>query len=320
MSDEINRLYSLLDAADQKAQAGDEQALKDAKEIYSMIQEKQLEYKKMNDIPSVVAGMATAPYGIPSTTGFVAKKGYDFLRDAGAVQAVKNYVAENAKASKVPNVPSATDIILAKDIDQGGTSGFQREHGKNILSEQAAAKAKEGEKLVERIKAQGGMPPSAPTNPLVNAPNLVPSQQGILYPANQAYAAEQAARNVANAPKTMGQKATGAFNTAKAAYNPLMKVLGPIAGAYQMGSEAADASNRFNRDDYVGAGLSAISSAAGAASLWPPFAPVAVPVSAAASGINWARDEYLKRKGQPQPAYEEQMAMPYATGGLVYLR
>jgi hypothetical protein len=319
MSNEIDRLYSLLDAADQKAQAGDEQAAKDAKEIYSMIQERQLEDKKMNDIPPVVAGMATAPFGIPSAAGYVGMRSYDFLKDAGAVSAVKKYVAENAKASKAPNVPSATDIILAKDIDKAGTSGHQREWGKNILSDQLADKAKEGEKLVERIKARGGMPKSAPTNPLVNAPTLIPSQGGILYPANEAYAAEQTARTAANAPKTMGQRASGVLSSAKSVYNPLMKVLGPIAGAYQMGSEGADAYNRFNRDDYIGAGLSAISSGAGAASLFPPFAPVAVPVSAAASGINWARDEYLKRRGQPQQAPEE-IAMPYATGGLVYLR
>jgi hypothetical protein len=316
MSDEINRLYSLLDAADQKAQAGDEQAAKDAKEIYSMIQERKLEDKKMNDIPPVVAGLATTPLGI--ATG-AAKRGYDFLRDAGAVSAIKKYVAENAKASKAPNVPSATDIMLARDIDLGGTSGSQREISKNTFSEQAAAKAKEGEKLVERIKAEGGMPKSAPTNALANAPTLVASQQGILYPANEAYAAEQTARTAANAPKTVGQRFSGVLDSAKSVYNPVMKVLGPAAGAYQMGSEGADAYNRFNRDDYIGAGLSAISSGAGAASLWPPFAPVAVPVSAAASGINWARDEYLKRRGQPQQAPEE-IAMPYATGGLVYLR
>jgi hypothetical protein len=316
MSNEIDRLYNMLDVADQKAQAGDEQAAQDAKEIYGMIKEKQLEIKKGNDIPPVVAGMATTPLGIPSAAGFVGKKGYDFLKDAGAVSAIKKYVAENAKGAKAP---SPTDIILAKDIDQGGTSGFQREHGKNILSEQAAAKAKEGEKLVQQIKLHGGMPASAPTNPLVNAPVLTPSPGGIMYSAKEAYAAEQAAQTAANAPKTMGQRAMGAFNTAKSAYNPLMKVLGPIAGAYQMGSEGADAYNRFNRDDYIGGGLSAIGSAAGAASLFPPFAPVAVPVSAVASGANWARDEYLKRRGQPQMG-NEQHAPQYANGGLVYLR
>jgi hypothetical protein len=319
MSSEIDRLYNMLDAADLKAQAGDEQAAKDAKEIYGMIKEQQLETKKGNDIPPVVAGMATAPLGIPSAAGYVGKKGYEFLKDAGAVSAIKKYVAENAQGSKVPNAPSATDIILAKDIDQAGTSGHQRDWGKNILSDQLADKAKEGEKLVERIKAQGGMPKSAPTNPLVNAPTLIPSQGGILYPANEAYAAEQTARTAANAPRTVGQRAMGAFNTAKAAYNPLMKVLGPVAGAYQMGSEGADAYNRFNRDDYIGGGLSAIGSVAGAASLYPPLAPIAVPVSAAASGANWARDEYLKRRGQPQT---ETLVHPaqYANGGLVYLR
>lgn len=319
MSNEIDRLYSLLDAADQRAQAGDEQAAQDAKEIYSMIREAKLEEQKVGDVPPVVAGMMTAPAGIATSSGYVGKKAYDFFKDAGAVDAVKNILAEKTQGSKLPNVPSATDIILAKDIDQGGTSGFQREHGKNILSEQAAAKAKQGEKLVQQIKLQGGMPPSAPTNPLVNAPTLVPSKGGILYPANEAYFAEQTARNAANAPKTLGQRASGALSSIKGAYSPVMKVLGPVGGAYQMGAEGADVYNRLKRDDYLGAGLSAIGSVAGAASLYPPLAPFAVPISGLATGANWARDEYLRNRGRPQPEQQEQF-VPYATGGLVYLR
>ena len=55
----------------------------------------------------------------------------------------------------------------------------------------------------------------------------------------------------------------------------------------------------------------------GAASLYPPLTIPAGLTSLGAHGADWAYQEYLKRRGQPQQGYEEQPAQ-YAIGGLVF--
>jgi hypothetical protein len=277
MSDNVNELYNLLREADVKAQAGDQQAQADAQRIYNHIQhlETQKTTQHNNEFSPTVAGLLTAKLGMPSSVGMGGKMGFDVLKKMGAGEVIKNFLKDKIQTAGKPPI-SPTDIILQGQPNSQGVNPLQKEMGHNIQSEQMAARARAGEKLASDIQRSGAAA-FGPTNLLANSPKMTVSSGGIPYPASEAYAAEA----VANAPKSMGQRATQMLSNAKTIYDPVMKLAGPIAGAYQMGSEGVDAYNRYNRGDYLGSGLSALSGVAGAASLWPPAAPVAVPPEAA---------------------------------------
>ena len=93
----------------------------------------------------------------------------------------------------------------------------------------------------------------------------------------------------------------------------------PYLQAFSMPYEIADAYNKFDRGDKVGGALSTIGAGAGAASLYPPLTVPMGALSLGAHGADWAYQEYLKRRGQPQQGNEQQPAQ-YATGGLVFRR
>jgi len=71
-----------------------------------------------------------------------------------------------------------------------------------------------------------------------------------------------------------------------------LRVAGPIAGGFGAGYEGLESMNRFERGDPLGGTISAIGAGAGAASMYPPAAPIALPISYGAMGLNYLIDKY----------------------------
>jgi hypothetical protein len=63
----------------------------------------------------------------------------------------------------------------------------------------------------------------------------------------------------------------------------------PTVGGALAGQQALQGYGDFKRGDYLGAGLNAIGAGAGAAAMYPPAAPIAIPVSMGADFVNYAR-------------------------------
>jgi len=236
---------------------------------------------------------------------------------------------------------SPTDKILQGAPDASGTNALQREMGHNMATEQAAAKAKEGEKLVSQIKTQGGLPSTAPTNPLVNSPKMTVSPGGIAYPASEAYAAEKTAAAAAPAAQetTLAQRALQsakgipgnvAAGVKGALGTGMMPIIGNVAAGGGAMYQGADAANRFKTGDPIGGTIGTIGAIGSAASLLPHPATRygGMAVGAGAAALN-AYLDYLKKKHEqgaettppPSPAAAPQAQLPgMKDGGLVHLR
>ena len=89
-----------------------------------------------------------------------------------------------------------------------------------------------------------------------------------------------------------------------------LRAMGPIAGGFGTGFEGAEAYNRFERGDPLGGAISAVGAGAGLASMYPPLAPIGLPVSYGAMGLDYLIDKY--RGGAKYKSVMEK-----ADGGLV---
>jgi hypothetical protein len=281
---DLDHLYSLLDAAHSKAESGDPEAAKHAKEIYDHIQTVKLTKQRAEETPPILTGIAGATAGAPVSTGY------------GVYKTVTNPTVQNVASNLVHGGKNWVKALTGVTPNVPGGSQM----------DEAALKQAQG--MVKTIQPGGEL-----------AGGSIYKDSVLVGPDIKA----QAAKNIASREAGMGSRfLEGAKNFAGNAgkvYAPVAKFAGPVAGGFQAGYEGMDAINRFNRGDTTGGILSTISGGAGLASMYPPLAPVALPISATASGLGWALDEYRKRKHQPQQGYEQQPAQ-YATGGLVYLR
>jgi hypothetical protein len=304
---EIQELYGLLRSADAKAQAGDAQAQADAQGIYDHIQalETKVKQQKEGEFPPVVAaGLGVGAKGVAAVAG----KGKELWQ-------LPSKVAEAAKA-QTEQARILSELLKDKKV-QESIRGVAQPNAdvkwtKSMTGIAPPGSTMSGESLYQAqdmkraISAGGEMPGGSIYKDAI----IVPSDM-------RAERAAQAERMLRES-SMMGK--LGKYG------NAVKNVVGPVAGkampwmnAATLPFNAADAYNRSEAEDPIGTAISGIGTVAGAASLYPPLTVPAGLVSLGASGVNWARDEYLKRKGQPQQAPEE-IAMPYATGGLVYLR
>ena len=322
-ADQINELKDQLRVADQMAQAGDEQAKSDAQKIYNRIQElsanqptRTTEEKALatQELPPELTGAIGAGIGKFGSMGYGGYKAYNVLKNAGALDKAKemggnimdrlsgkpipttvgefhapNMVSEHgfgpgAMKNTAHNIDEIVANALHKDVLENPVKGYELEGNRRILTPVGSTTPPVGNVTVT------GAPSAPPT------PTAPPS-----------------------AMARFGESAKNALGTAAKVYNPLMKVLGPMAGGFQGGYEGAEAYNRFNRNDVPGGILSTIGAGAGLASMYPPAAPIMFPISLGASGLGWTLDEYRKRHNKPQTGSTEH-APQYANGGLVYLR
>jgi hypothetical protein len=320
-ADQINELKDQLRVADQMAQAGDEQAKSDAQKIYNRIQElsaqqptRTAEEKALatQELPPELTGAIGAGIGKFGSMGYGGYKAYNVLKNAGALDKAKemggnimdrlsgkpipttvgefhapNMVSEHgfgpgAMKNTAHNIDEIVANALHKDILENPVKGYELEGNRRILTPVGSTTPPVGNVTVTGAPSA---PPAAPPSAMAR----------------------------------FGESAKNALGTAAKVYNPLMKVLGPVAGGWQAGYEGAEAANRFNRGDVPGGILSTIGAGAGLASMYPPAAPIAFPISLGASGLGWTLDEYRKRHNKPQTGSTEH-APQYAVGGLVYLR
>jgi hypothetical protein len=305
---EIKELYDLLRSADAKAQAGDEKAQADAQGIYDHIQalESKVKEQKEGEFPPVVAaGLGVGAKG----AAVVAKKGKELWQmPAKVAQAAEAQTQQSRILSELLKDKKVQESIRGVTQPNADVNWTKSMTG---IAPPGSTMSKESLDQAQAMKRAIGPGGDMPGGSIYKDSVIVP-------PDMRAERAAQAERMLRES-SMMGK--LGKYGSA------VKNVVGPVAGkvmpwmnAATLPFNAAEAYNRGEAEDPIGATISGIGTVAGAASLYPPLTVPAGLISLGASGVNWARDEYLKRKGQPQPAYEEQMAMPYATGGLVYLR
>ena len=304
---EIQELYGLLRSADAKAQAGDAQAQADAQGIYDHIQalETKVKEQKEGEFPPVVAaGLGVGAKGAVT----VAKKGKEFLQ-------MPSKIAESAKAQN-EQARILSDLLKDKKV-QESIRGVTQPNADVNWTKSMTGIAPPGSTMSKESLDQAQAMKRA-----ISAGGEMPG--GSIYKDSIIVPPDMRAERAAQAQKMLQESSMmgklGKYGSAvKNVVGPVASKAMPWMNAATLPFNAAEAYNRNEAEDPIGATISGIGGIAAAASLYPPLTVPAGLVSLGATGVNWARDEYLKRKGQPQQAPEE-IAMPYATGGLVYLR
>lgn len=315
MSDNIQELQQLLRAADAKAQAGDAQAHKDAQGIYDQIQYLEAQSKKQagEEFPPVIAG------GL-GEAALLTKKGVEIANQFKNIPKTIENVVSNQKTQnevladliKQNQAPMSNRGVTMPNADVDWTKSMTG------ISPTGSQMTKESLKQAQSMtSAIGPGGPAAggsisPSGNVIKLPNLKEERQ-VANELRNAKIAQQLKES-----SLMGRLGKGAGVVSELGGKMLTKA-NPWLQAFSVPYEAADIYNKVNRGDNVGAGLSAVGGAAGMASLYPPLTVPMGALSLGAHGADWAYQEYLKRRGQPQQGNEQQPAQ-YATGGLVFRR
>ncbi len=230
----LEELYSALEEADRRAQAGDEEAKQDAIELAAMIEqfkESAAPAQQADEVSPIVVGTAT---GIAAGA-------------KGATEMIPT--AENiARANKLlnppaaPAAPSAPAATTPHGFHPGATSNAQ------FNAEQIEA---------NKLLKPGNVPPGYKVegNSRIIVPTTVDTQPKGTSPV---IASKQEARQIALDKLKRGTTASGQF----AGKVPGINVLGGGMAGYQ----GADAYNRAQRGDVPGAVVSGVGSAGSAAS------------------------------------------------------
>jgi hypothetical protein len=324
-ADQINELKNQLRVADQMAQAGDAQAKIDAQKIYDRIQElsaqqqpaRTAEEKNLaaQELPPELTGAIGAGIGKYGSMGYGGYKAFNVLKNAGALDKAKEIstnVIDRLSGKPIPTTVGefhTPEMVSEHGFGPGAVRNTQHNIDQkvaNALHAELAANPEPGYEVRgnSRILTKEGTYPTTPIGnvSVTGAPATTPAPTA-----------------PPSAMSRFGEGAKNVLGTAAKVYNPLMKVLGPVAGGWQAGYEGAEAANRFNRGDVPGGILSTIGAGAGLVSMYPPAAPIMFPISLGASGLGWTLDEYRKRHNKPQTGSIEH-APQYANGGLVYLK
>lgn len=304
---EIQELYGLLRSADAKAQAGDEQAQADAQAIYDHIQavEAQVKEQKAGEFPPVVA----AGLGVGTKAAIGAGKRINEFSKAG------QYAKEAVEAQKT-QAQVLADILKDKNVQNNIRGVVNPNAGTNWtkamtgISPVGSNMSKTSMDVAENMKSAIGAGGEMPGGSIY--------KDSVILPAD--LRAEKAAQVERMLKESSMMGKLGKYgNAIKNVAGPVVNKAMPWMNAATLPLNAAETYNRYAGEDPIGATISGIGTAAGAAAMYPPLTVPAGLVSLGASGVNWARDEYLKRKAQEQMSGEQQ-APQYARGGLVYLR
>lgn len=304
---EIQELYGLLRSADAKAQAGDTQAQADAQSIYDHIQslEAKANEQKAGEFPPVVA----AGLGVGTKAAIGAGKRINEFSKAGqyakeAVEAQKSQSQILAEILKDKNVQNSLRGVSTPNADTNWTKAMTG------IAPPGSTMSKESMDQAHAMKQAIGRGGEMPGGSIYKDAIILPADLR----AEKAAQVEKMLRESSMMGK-LNKYGSAVKNVAGPVFNKAM----PWLNAATLPLNVAETYNRATAEDPIGATISGIGTVAGAAALYPPLTVPAGLVSLGAAGTNWARDEYLKRKGQPQMGSEQQPSQ-YATGGLVYLR
>lgn len=315
MSDNVQDLYGLLREADKKAQGGDEQAKTDAQNIYNHIQyvENQAKTRGSEEYHPALAGTVIEGAAIGLKGSQLAKRAFIDTPKA---------VADMAQGQKTQNQMLA-DLIKQNQMLQNrgvSTPNADVNWTKSMVgfAPEGSTMSKESKDIAGGMKSaiQAGGPAAggsiSPSGNVIVPPNLK-TEREVANELRNAQIAQQLKES-----SLMGRLGKYGSMVSDIGGKALTKA-NPYLQAFSAPYEAVDAYNKFNRGDNVGGALSTIGAGAGAASLYPPLTVPMGALSLGAHGADWAYQEYLKRRGQPQQGNEQQPAQ-YATGGLVFRR
>ena len=299
---DINSLYELLREADRQAQTGDAQAQADAQKIYNTIEMLKQQQREAEETPPMLGGIIGGNVGAAETAaigGYKLLKGAKQMYDADQMRK-QTQLAQAIAGSNKPPVPTTVGQFHSPQMvsQYGFGPGAMKNIAHNVSQQMGnplhASLAErpipgfqlEGNRMVITPTSMGGTPSGMP--PAGTPPQAAPSS---------------AFSNAVDRAKQFGSSLPRVGGTA-------MRVAGPIAGGFGAGYEGIEAMNRFERGDPIGGTISAIGAGAGAASMYPPAAPIGLPISYGMMGLNYLLDKY---RGKP----EAKSVLEKAEGGLV---
>ena len=294
---EIDALYDLLREADKRAEGGDAQAKADAQKIYDAIQNAEREVQKSKEIPPAVTGTVGGYLGGVETAGIGAYKllkGAKGMYDADQMRKqaqMADMVSKAVKQAAPPSTPAAP----------GGSAWNQQLTGLSVPGSQMSKPWLDVNRSIQNVVSPLSDLPEFRGGSVSPAGVIMPPQIGA-QPTQQP-APSSAFSSAVDRAKQMGGALPRIGGTA-------MRAAGPIAGGFGAGFEGAEAMNRFERGDPLGGAISTVGAGAGLASMYPPLAPIGLPISYGAMGLNYLIDKY--RGG---PKYKS--VMEKAEGGLV---
>lgn len=290
----ITELYQMLDKADRLAATGDAQAQQDARDIAAQIKLEEAKQQKSGEFPELLGGAAGATAGASGQVGGkILNVGRNLARAAENV----NTLAEQAKinATKPPVPTTVGQFHSPQMVSQYGFGPGAMKNIAHNVSQQMGnpLHASLAERPIPGFQLEGNRMVITPTSMGGTPPAGMPPQA----------APSSAFSNAVDRAKQFGAPASRVGGAA-------MRALGPVAGGFGAGFEGAEAYNRFERGDPIGGTISAIGAGAGAASMYPPAAPIGLPISYGMMGLNYLLDKY---RGKP----EAKSVLEKAEGGLV---
>jgi len=290
----ITELYQMLDKADRLAATGDAQAQQDARDIAAQIKLEEAKQQKSGEFPELLGGAAGATVGASGQVGGkVLNVGRNLARAAENV----NTLAEQAKinATKPPVPTTVGQFHSPQMVSQYGFGPGAMKNIAHNVSQQMGnpLHASLAERPIPGFQLEGNRMVITPTSMGGTPPAGMPPQA----------APSSAFSNAVDRAKQFGAPVSRVGGAA-------LRAMGPVAGGFGAGFEGAEAYNRFERGDPIGGTISGIGSIAGAASMYPPAAPIGLPISYGMMGLNYLLDKYGKKP-------EAKSVLQKADGGLV---
>ena len=289
----LNELYQMLDTADKMAATGDKQAQQDAKDIAAQIKLEETKNQNAGEFPPLFGGILGAGAGATLQLG---GKGVGFVRNIGKAAENFNVMSDQMKTNMAkPPVPTTVGQFHSPQMvsQYGFGPGAMKNIAHNVSQQMGnPLHASLAERPIPGFQLEGNRMVITPTS-MGGAPAGTPPQA----------APSSAFSNAVDRAKQFGAPASRVGGAA-------MRALGPVAGGFGAGFEGAEAVNRFDRGDPVGGTISGIGAIAGAASMYPPAAPIGLPISYGMMGLNYLLDKY---RGKP----EAKSVLEKAEGGLV---
>lgn len=298
---DINSLYELLREADRQAQTGDKQAQADAQKIYNTIETLKQQQREAEETPPMLGGIIGGNVGAAETAaigGYKLLKGAKQMYDADQMRKqtqLAQTIAGNIKPPASSTPPAAP----------GGSAWNKQLTGLDVPGSQMSKQWLDLNRNIQNVVSPMSDLPEFRGGTVSPAGIITPPQRGPVPPAGMApqAAPSSAFSNAVDRAKQFGSSLPRVGGTA-------MRVAGPIAGGFGAGYEGIEAMNRFERGDPIGGTISAIGAGAGAASMYPPAAPIGLPISYGMMGLNYLLDKY---RGKP----EAKSVLEKAEGGLV---
>ena len=227
-------------------------------------------------------------------------------RAAGPVVArkagdVAQYLAQRAEAGRAaagtpPLYTGAQTSRLLQGTTEADLTGRSRMEAFNTLTAQQAAQRKAQQEVLGSLAKQGVI--ASPNAPFVEAPTMVASPQGVLISQDAATRmAEQTAREQARPLARITRQLAN-----------MPRILGPL-GLIGAGYEGTAAVQNVQQEQYPAALAAGAGALGGVMSLFPPTAPIGIPLSIAAPQIRGGLEQ-TRRTKIPSAALRQMITGP----------